>query len=110
MWMPSKENSVVVDSKITDYLLNLEHQIGGSKAKFFMRFGFKLESLENFRFALKQHAINRNVASSNNTGFGMKYELICEIETPDTRNPCITTIWIINNDEDSPRLVTAFPS
>jgi hypothetical protein len=36
--------------------------------------------------------------------------LKCEIKTPDERNPCIVTVWIVENGQEVPKLVTAYPA
>ena len=109
MPLPNKENSNVEDKKIKGYLLNLEHKDGGPKANFFFRFGFSLEDIEPFRTSLLNHAINREVETLTEDEYGETYTLVCEIETPDSRNPCIKSVWIINKGEERPRLVTAYP-
>jgi hypothetical protein len=109
MPLPNKEDSHVEDTKIKGYLLNLEHKDGGPKANFFFRFGFSLEDIEPFRRSLLNHAINREVETLTEDEYGEIYTLVCEIETPDFRNPCITSVWIINKGEERPRLVTAYP-
>ena len=109
MLLPNKENSFVEDKKIRGYLLKLDHKDGGPKANFFFRFGFSLEDIEPFRASLLNHAMNRKVDTFTNDEFGEIYTLVCKIETPDLRNPCIKSVWIINKGEEQPRLVTAFP-
>ena len=108
--MPNKEISIVESRKILDYLLNPDHEIGGPKSKFFFKFGFDRENPEIFEKALKTHAVERTVSEIKESSYGTKYTLVCEIKTPDSRNPCIVTVWIINNDSDTPKLVTAYPN
>lgn len=109
MKMSNCENSIVKDSKLSNYLLDENHEQGGSKAKFFKSFGFKTEETEILKNSLLQHAIDRNVDSSVENEHGKKYVLKCEITSPDNRNPCIKSVWIIKKGESTPRLVTAIP-
>jgi hypothetical protein len=109
MLMPNKENALVEEKKIRQYLLNLVHKQGGPKANFFFGFGFSLDDIELFRLALTDHAITREVSDCTEDEFGVIYTLVCEFRTPDTRNPCIRTVWIVNKGEVLPRLVTAYP-
>ena len=44
------------------------------------------------------------------TGFGPRYEVHGELETPDGRRPLICTVWQLNADQTAPRLITAYPS
>ncbi|WP_353216318.1 DUF6883 domain-containing protein [Sandarakinorhabdus sp.] len=40
---------------------------------------------------------------------GRKFVVHCNMPSPDARNPCITSVWIIDANGDRPRLVTAYP-
>ena len=60
------------------------------------------------RDALAQHPVVNAVAKRSQSPHGTKYEVRCGIASPDGRNPCITTVWIVEG-EGGPRLVTAFP-
>ncbi|MCG2461461.1 hypothetical protein K8352_11930 [Flavobacteriaceae bacterium F89] len=108
--MPNNTEAVVDANKITDYLLSDTHEIGKHKAKFFKSFGFDENSPTIFEEALKTHAVEREIVNNNDSPFGTKYKLECDIETPDERNPCIVSVWIIENDMDEPRLITAYPA
>jgi len=46
MRLPNASLALVEREKITEYLLNAEHRYGASKARFFSRFSFSLESWE----------------------------------------------------------------
>jgi hypothetical protein len=109
MPLPNYESAHVEDKKIKGYLLNLEHEDGRPKANFFFRFGFTLEDIEPFRESLLNHAEQREVDTEREDEYGVTYTLVCEFETPDNRNPCIRTVWILNRGEERPRLVTAYP-
>ena len=110
MKMPNNEQAIVLDKKITDYLLSDSHEIGKHKADFFKRFGFDLSDVDTFKNSLIQHSIEREIEKTNSSEYGNKYELKCEIQTPDERNPCVVTVWIIENGKQRPTLVTAYPS
>lgn len=107
--VPHAANAVVEEKKVVSYLLNLDHKEGGSKAKFFLKRGFATESWETFATALARHAQTQPVINVESTEFGMKYQVECQLETPDKINPCILSVWIIE-DETPPRLVTAHPN
>lgn len=110
MKIPNNNLSFVADNKITDYLLNESHDTGKFKAVFFKRFGFDISAIEVFKDSLIQHSIDREIEKTIDTKFGIKYELKCKINTPDKRNPCIVTVWIVENEQEEPKLVTAYPS
>lgn len=110
MKIPNNNQSFVADNKITGYLLNELHEIGKHKANFFKRFGYKIDDIETFKNSLIQHAIEREIEQTKDSKFGIKYELKCKIITPDQRNPCIITIWIIETGQEKPILITAYPA
>jgi hypothetical protein len=77
---------------------------------FFKRFGFDISDVDTFKGSLIQHSIDREIEKTKDSDFGVKYELKCEIKTPDERNPCIVTVWIVENGQEEPKLVTAYPA
>ncbi len=110
MKIPNNHLSFVADNKITDYLLSEIHEFGRHKADFFKHFGFEAKDVESFKGSLIQHSIDRDIEKTIESNFGIKYELKCEIKTPDDRNPCVVTVWIVENGQEEPKLVTAYPA
>jgi hypothetical protein len=110
MKLPNSDHSVVDNDKIDKYLLSDVHTDGKHKAAFFKRFGFSNGEPEIIVTSLKEHAIDRDVVGTEDNAQGKKYELVCEFKTPDFRNPCIRSIWIIKHNETFPRFVTAYPA
>ena len=108
--VPNRFEAVVASLKIEGYLLSPTHEQGGSKAKFFFRFGFSESNPSELSEALLEHVQTREVIKVTDSDFGQKFTLECEITTPDGRNPCIYSVWIINESGAQPRFVTACPS
>ena len=100
---------IVEEKKVTEYLLNLAHPEGGSKAKHFRNRGFTDEDWTKMADALRQHGATQPVTDSSTNKHGTKFEVQCHITTPDGKNPCILTAWIQEGDKP-PRLVTAHPN
>ncbi len=107
--LPNATNALVDSNKLTDYLLSLEHPKGKDKAVFFMRFGFTSEQHAVLADSLKKHALTQPVIEAKTSEYGVKYILKCTCETPDSRNPCIKSVWIVEDGNVSPRLITAYP-
>jgi hypothetical protein len=40
MRLPNRERAVIAPDKLTDYLLNIEHERGGAKARLLAEFGY----------------------------------------------------------------------
>ena len=55
--------AVVERVKVVEYLFNLGHRYGASKARFFLEFGFQVGEWEVFAEALREHAQRHEVAS-----------------------------------------------
>ena len=108
--LPNFERCVVPQAKITKYLLNLESENGRSKARFFLAFGFTIETWQIMADALKQHAAVHDVTETLvRETFGVNYVVEGALTTPDERNPQVRVIWAIDEGDDIPRLVSAYP-
>ena len=103
--LPNCEHAVVSVEKVRDYLLNDSHPEGGSKARFFQRFGFTTEKYE-----VLQEAILRLACVVERPPYGTRYVMRAKVPTPDGRNPEVTVAWFIDADETrTPRLATVVP-
>ncbi|MBW4550015.1 MAG: hypothetical protein KME35_02680 [Aphanocapsa sp. GSE-SYN-MK-11-07L] len=107
--LPNCKKSLVEEQKIRQYLLDLSHEDGKSKAKFFLARGFTVEHWQALAQALCQHGIENQIAKTLKTPFGQKFIIECHLATPDRQNPCIRTVWIIEDGNTIPRLSTAYP-
>jgi hypothetical protein len=108
--LPNADKAVVEPAKLTEYLLSLTHEDGMGKAKFFMMFGFTREQADQLETSLLKHGQTQPVVDLKTTEHGVKYVLECAVESPDGRNPCIRSVWIVDAGKTAPRLVTAYPS
>lgn len=109
MKLPNHENAVVAKAKITQYLLSETHEDGKSKAAFFLRFGFSVAKWEVLRDALLVHVAEHEVASVLDTAKGKHYAVEGELETPSGRNPHVRSVWALEKDSETPRMITAYP-
>lgn len=108
MIVPNIEQAVVTHDKIVGYLLNPEHPEGGDKCEYFTRFGFSVAQWEMLAAALIEHATTNDVVKTQATKYGTRYVVEGPVKSPDKRNPDLRSVWFIRNDEDFPRLVTAY--
>jgi hypothetical protein len=109
MNLPYAERAFIEPRKISAYLLNLKHPDGGSKAAFFIRFGFDPSQSETMRLALLAHARTHEVTRLQKDALGTSYVIEGPLQTPDGRNPNVRTVWLIETGEAAPRLLTAIP-
>ena len=109
MKLPNPDKLVVEHEKIADYLLNPAHRYGASKARFFGEFGFRIEQWERLAEALREHGRAHDVARTRETGFGPRYAVEGELNTPVGRCPRVRTVWQMDKGAVAPRLLTAYP-
>jgi hypothetical protein len=110
MLLPNREKAYVPEQKLTGYLLSLTHPIGKSKARFYHLYGFTEKNSEFLKHELLEIAREGNVQATEKTTYGTKYIIDDSIRTPQGRMIGIRTIWIIETNEENPRLVTVYPA
>lgn len=110
MELPNKSRAQVPLEKVTDYLLSETHAVGKSKASYFRSYGFNDETASDLAHGLLAIAQNSQVETSERSPYGTKYVLEDEMDTPNGVMIRVRTIWIIENDTEIPRFVTAYPA
>jgi hypothetical protein len=106
---PNSDRAIIDPSKVARYLLSGTHPIGWAKAQFFKRFGFREDNPSELSTSLLAHVRDNAVAKTEASAFGTKYRVDGPLASPDGRNPHVSTIWIIAEDEAVPSFITAFP-
>jgi hypothetical protein len=109
MKLPGTDQLVVEREKVVDYLLNPAHRYGASKARFFSGFGFRLEAWEELAEALREHGRTQEVAQVRESGFGPRFAVEGNLNTPDGRGPRVRTVWQMDSGAVAPRLISAYP-
>jgi hypothetical protein len=100
-WLPEVHQAQIHFNKII-YLMTT------GKARFFTTHGFDLRHPEVLDGALRAHPARNPVNREVVTIHGTKYEVICSMPSPDGRDPCTVSVWIIDNGQTTPRFVTAY--
>ena len=100
----------ISEDKITRYLLDLSHPIGGSKARFFIDRGFNIATPDILAEALTAHASGGWPGSSVATPYGIKHRIVGPMPCPDGRVPTILAVWQIQTGHSSADFVTAYPN
>jgi hypothetical protein len=106
--LPNGAQVRVAPEKVRDYLLNAENLQNRGKAGRFTQFGFSRAEWQLLSSALERHALENPVSQQAVSEHGTKYVVTCHLATPDGRNPCMNTVWIIEPGHPAPRLVTAY--
>jgi hypothetical protein len=107
MKLPNAAQAEVTERKVTQYLLNPAHPAGGSKAAFFLRFGFTPTDWPQLAAALLQLAREHEVAETEQTRHGRRYVVDGRVIAPDGTSLNIRTAWFIDAAGGAPRFVTA---
>jgi hypothetical protein len=107
--LPNYQQAIVPQKKITHYLLSLTHPDGKSKANFFLKFGFKSDAWEVMAHAFINHVADHELVKTEPSPFGTRYVIEGQLITPDGRNPFVRSIWFITTEDDTPRLISAYP-
>ena len=110
MELPNKSRAYVPLEKLTDYLLSETHAVGKSKARYFRSYGFHAGSAHNLAQGLLEIAQNAQVETFERSPYGTKYVLDGELQTPNGVMIQVRTIWIVENNMEVPRFVTAYPT
>ena len=109
MQLPNRDDAYIPPPKLTNYLLSEVHAVGKAKAKFFRSLGFNETNVTVLEKQLLAVAHLRPVTKVTSSAYGIKYVIDGMIETPEGNPVPVRTIWIIEQGEDKPRFVTAYP-
>jgi hypothetical protein len=110
MPIPNADQAVVPIEKVTEYLLNPLHPVGGPKARWLAALGYCLESPKELADDLLGVVRKSEDFTVQSDVFGVKYAVKGSLITPSGRIARVLTIWMIENNTFFPRLVSAFPA
>ena len=85
MRIPNAERAIIIQEKITLYLLNVEHKRGGSKAVLLTSFGYTADDWNRLADDLRTYHLTAEVTSVRETPYGIRYEIRMPLITPDGR-------------------------
>ena len=109
MKLPNVHLASVPERKLTHDLLNPAHQAGGSKASFFLRFGFSVTESRRLAEALIAHATENEISDSEETSHGTRFAVDGPLVAPTGVVLNVRTAWYIDHPGAAPRFVTAHP-
>ena len=109
MKLPNSETALVPKSKIENYLLSDTHFLGKSKSSFFKNYGFNENNVDIFIKSLLDIAANNEITDKVSTTYGTKYIIDGLLDTPVGKKAVVRTVWILENEDEKPRFITAYP-
>lgn len=108
MRLPNGEQAIIEDRKLRDYVLNLNHPVGRHHAAQFRELlGIESRDLELLKAALAHAATTGTVSRRVTTPHGVKFEMSIDVAGPLGARR-VRVVWIIEEGETRPRLVTCF--
>ena len=108
MRIPGADGAIIDREKIVQYLLNLDHPDGGSKAAVLARAGFSAARPEELEHALRTQHLSMAATRGKLSAYGEKHVIVGPLTGPADR-VMIRSIWIVRYGERVPRLITLVP-
>jgi hypothetical protein len=108
--LPNAIAATVADARVRDYLLDPTNPRNGGKAAFFQLFGFTQGAWQTLKAALRGHPLNNSVMTVTISPYGTMFEVRCNLQSPNGRNPCVRLFWIVDTASPNPKFVTAYPA
>lgn len=109
MPIPNAGSALIPPEKLSDYLLNPAHPVGGTKARWFISLGYHPDNPGQLESDLLEIVRSSSDYLDEPTRFGVKYVVRGRIESPSGRRANVRTVWIAETNAPRPRLVTAYP-
>ena len=108
MKLPNAEYAIVDKDKIENYCLNLEHPRGKHKARVFIRsLGLTSKHAGHLIDQIKAMIIKADCEKSELDEYGQRYTADIEIQH-NSKKAIVRTIWIVKQNESTPRLTTCY--
>jgi hypothetical protein len=108
--LPNRTLAFVSRAKLLNYLLSMAHPSGRHKARVLKALGFDESNADDLERGLLAIAATGRVVETETTPHGMKYVVEGELVGSPSGSATMRTVWVIEPDENRPRLVTAYPA
>ena len=109
MPIPHAEAAFIPPEKLSEYLLNPGHPIGGPKARWFLEHGYDPHDSQRLAADLLGLVCISSDFVDEATQLGVKYIVRGQLHAPDGSLANVVTVWIAETDPPAPRFVTAYP-
>ena len=109
MKLPNAKNAVIDRAKIADYLLDIDHPRGGSKARLLVSLGYSAADWRRLESDLRSMHLSEDVVATVATIWGMRYEIVAPLTGPSGDSVVFRSVWQIDLGSDCPRLITMYP-
>lgn len=107
--LPNADRAIIAEDKLRDYLLNVDHEHGGSKARLFVSMGYCAAGWEHFQRDIRTQHLSVDVLREADTVYGRQYAISAPICGPNGKTVNLRSIWQIDFGKEVPRLITMYP-
>ena len=107
MRLPNADHAIIPVAKLRDYLLDLGHEKGGSKARLFYALGYRRSRWQELESDLRSQVLMEDAIEISPSRHGRRWEIRAELRGP-SGTATIVSGWIILWGEEIPRFVTAY--
>ncbi len=106
--LPNIDKAIIPPEKLRDYLLSPSHPVGKFKAAYFRTLGYTSDNWERLEADIRI-ILDNEATAKEHTKYGQKFEVRGYISSPSDRTVLLVTAWMLLNDENIPRFITAYP-
>ena len=109
MKIPNATRAEIAEEKLREYLLNVEHHHGASKARLLLSLGYRPESWRELETDIRLQHLTVDVDVTKESEYGTRYEIVGPLVGPLGQSVDFRSVWQIDIGTDHPRLITMYP-
>src|SRR5262245_34955534 len=109
MTVPNADRAIIAPDKLTAYLLNMSHKRGAAKATLLLSVGYRYDARDELEADLRAQHLSLEVTRTHKNAYGVVYEIVGPIKTPDGSRVQFCSVWQIDTGTDVPRFITMYP-
>ncbi len=109
MKVPNADQAVITEDKLRNYLLNVNHRRGASKARLLLSMGYGPDAWQQLETDLRDQHLSLEVSEETDTEYGRSYAIVAPLRGPAGRIVRFRSVWQIDAGTETPRLITMYP-
>jgi len=108
MKLPNSDKAIIEDEKLVGYCLNPNHTDGQNKARVFKSaLGLTIDDANELKNALFFAVQTYDAIPDQKNAYGQKYMIDFSL-TRGSQTATIHSVWIVDNQQEIPRLITCY--
>src|SRR5260221_7359467 len=92
--IPNAARVLISREKLRDYVLSLEHPVGGAKALWLARLGYTRAGWRTLREDIREH-LKRHAPTAVQTEIGTKFAAVGPVHTPFRPTVGAVSVWVV---------------